>query len=101
LLVTSKEHMRAYVRDTQQKWSKLKNNEYIDLETQLLRIIEDSALDGKGVMSTDELTCSLERRDPFTLRMQILTLEGKGHVKKTELGYILTEKGKERLQEKD
>lgn len=100
-MVASKEHRRAYGRDTQQTRSKINDNEYIDLETQLLKIIEDSALDEKGLMSADELISSFEGVDPFTLKMQILTLEGKGLVKKTEIGYILTDKGKERLQNKD
>ncbi len=52
-------------------------------------------------MSVNELISSFESVDPFILRMQILTLEGKGLVKKTKLGYILTEKAKERLQKKD
>lgn len=77
------------------------DNKYVELETQLLKIIEDLALDEKAIMSVDELARSFQGLDPFMLKMQILTLEGKGLVKKTELGYILTEKGKERLQNKD
>ena len=77
------------------------DNKYVELETQLLKIIEDLALDEKAIMSVDELARSFQGLDPFMLKMQILTLEGKGLVKKTELGYILTEKGKERLHNKD
>ena len=76
------------------------DNKYVELETQLLKIIEDLALDEKAIMSVDELARSFQGLDPFMLKMQILTLEGKVLVKRTELGYILTEKGKERLQKR-
>ena len=44
-----------------------------------------------------ELICSFQVLDPFTLKMLILTREGKGLIRKTQHGYILTDKGKERL----
>jgi predicted transcriptional regulator len=88
-----------YVRDTQQ--TRTEDNKYLELEMRLLKIIEDSASDERGIMSVHELVSSLEALDPFTLKMQILTLEGKGLLKKTELGYSLTKKGKERIHNKD
>jgi Mn-dependent DtxR family transcriptional regulator len=87
------------VKDTEQ--ARNEDNKYVELERQVLKIIDDSALDGKRIMSVDELASSFEGVDPFMLKMQILTLEGKGLVKKTDRGYILTEKGKERLQNKN
>ncbi|AFU57472.1 hypothetical protein Ngar_c05290 [Candidatus Nitrososphaera gargensis Ga9.2] len=66
---------------------------------QLMKIIEDSYLNGRGIMSVDELISALGSFDSFTLRRQILTLEGKGLVKKSERGYMLTEKGKQKLQD--
>ena len=98
-MVRSRDHSRRSVKDTQLATNE--DNRYLDLETQLQKIIDDSALDEKAIMSVDELARSFQGLDPFMLKMQILTLEGKGLVKKTELGYILTEKGKERLQNKD
>ena len=98
-MVRSRDHRRRSVKDRQP--ARNEDNKYVELETQLLKIIEDLALDEKAIMSVDELARSFQGLDPFMLKMQILTLEGKGLVKKTELGYILTEKGKERLQNKD
>lgn len=75
-------------------------NEYIKLEVQLLKIVENSVVKGKGSISVQELAelvGSFQAPDPFTLKMQILTLEGKGLIRKTQHGYILTEKGKRRL----
>lgn len=63
-----------------------------------MRVIEDSSLNKRGIMSIDELISALGTFDPFILRRQMLTLEGKGLIKKGEHGFILTEKGKERLQ---
>jgi repressor of nif and glnA expression len=72
---------------------------YLHIEIQLMKIIADSALGEKEIiMSIDELISALNTFDPFVLRRQILTLEGKGLVKKSECGFILTEKGKKRLQ---
>jgi hypothetical protein len=88
-----------YLRDTQQ--TRTEDNKYLELEMRLLKIIEDSDSDERGIMSVHELVSSMEALDPFTLKMQILTLEGKGLLKKTELGYSLTKKGKERIHNKD
>jgi repressor of nif and glnA expression len=72
---------------------------YLHIEIQLMKIIADSALGEKEIItSIDELISALNTFDPFILRRQILTLEGKGLVKKSECGFILTEKGKKRLQ---
>lgn len=79
---------------------KSEDNKYIKLEAQLLKILENSVFKGKGSMSVQELVelvGSFQAQDPFTLKMQILTLEGKGLIRKTQHGFILTEKGKERL----
>ena len=76
------------------------DNEYIKLEAQLLKIVKNSVVKGKGSMSVQELVelvGSFQALDPFTLKMQILTLEGKGLIRKTQHGYILTEKAKKRL----
>lgn len=78
---------------------KSEDNKY-KLEAQLLKILENSVFKGKGSMSVQELVelvGSFQAQDPFTLKMHILTLEGKGLIKKTQQGYILTEKGRERL----
>lgn len=75
-------------------------NEYIKLEVQLLKIVENSVVKGKGSISVQklvELVGLFQAPDPFTLKMQILTLQGKGLIRKTRHGYILTEKGKRRL----
>ncbi|WP_148680851.1 hypothetical protein [Candidatus Nitrososphaera gargensis] len=72
---------------------------FLQIEMQLMKIIEDSYLNGRGIMSVDELISALGSFDSFTLRRQILTLEGKGLVKKSERGYMLTEKGKQKLQD--
>ena len=50
-----------------------------------------------SVQELVELVGSFQAQDPFTLKMQILTLEGKGLIMKTQHGFILTEKGKARL----
>lgn len=72
---------------------------YLHIEIQLMKIIADSALGEKEIItSIDELISALNTFDPFILRRQILTLEGKGLVKKSECGFILTEKDKKRLQ---
>ena len=98
-MVRSRDHRRRSVKDTQPATNE--DNKYLDLETQLPKIIEDSALDEKVIMSVDEMISSFEAVDPFMLKTQTITLEGKGLIKKTKIGYILTEKGKERLQNKD
>ncbi len=66
---------------------------------QLMKIIEDSYLSGRGIMSVDGLISVLDSFDSFTLRRQILTMEGKGLVKRSEHGYVLTEKGKQKLRD--
>lgn len=75
------------------------NYRFLQIEMQLMRIIEDSYLNGRGIMSVDELISALGSFDSFTLRRQILTIEGKGFVKKSERGYVVTEKGKQKLQD--
>ncbi len=50
-MVRSRDHRRGYVRDTQPATNE--DNKYLDLEIQLLKIIEDSALDEKAIMSVD------------------------------------------------
>lgn len=69
---------------------------YLQLEVRIMKIIEDSASDVRGIMSIDELIGALGTFDPFILR-QVLTLEGKGLIKKVELGFYLDIK-KERLR---
>ncbi len=75
-----------------------RGQKYVELETQLLKVIEDLALDETGIIVPNELVSSFERIDPCMLKKRILILDEKGLLKKTELGYSLTEKGKERLR---
>lgn len=72
---------------------------FLQIEMQLMKIIEDSYLSGRGIMSVDGLISVLDSFDSFTLRRQILTMEGKGLVKRSEHGYVLTEKGKQKLRD--
>ncbi len=75
-MVRSRDHRRRSVKDTQTATNE--DNRYLDLEPQLLKIIEDSALDEKAIMSVDEMISSFEAVDPFMLKTQTITLEGKG-----------------------
>jgi hypothetical protein len=65
------------VKDTQPATNE--DNRYLDLETQLLKVIEDSGLDEKVIRSVDGMISSFEAVDPCMLKMQTNTLEGKGH----------------------
>lgn len=76
-----------------------KNANGYDLEARLLRAIED--LENQRVVSRQELLSSIAKQvDEFDMRMWLLTLEGKGYIQMTESGYILTVKGRQKLQNK-
>jgi hypothetical protein len=73
-------------------------NEYV-LEARLLKAIED--LGSQRVASRQELLSSIAKQaDEFDTKMWLLTLEGKGYIQRTESGYILTVKGRQKLQNK-
>lgn len=78
-----------------------RSGEDYELEARLLRAIEDLALNEKKVMSRNEIANSIGREeDAFTVQMWLFTMEGKGFIKKTESGYVMTGKGGRRLQNK-
>lgn len=83
------------------KGQERKNANGYDLEASLLKAIEDLRSDSQRVVSRQELASSIgKQEDEFDTRMWLLTLEGKGFIKMTESGYILTVKGRQRLQNK-
>jgi hypothetical protein len=68
-----------------------------NLEARLLKAIEDISSDNPRVVSRKELAYSIgKQEDEFDARMWMLTLEGKGLIKMTELGYVLTVRGRQR-----
>lgn len=70
-----------------------------ELEMQILRIIEELTLGDKRLMLKNDLH-TIGLKDEFSVRMWLLTLQGKGLVKMTESGYVLTMRGRARLQNK-
>lgn len=78
-----------------------RNGDDYELEARLLRAIEDLALDEKKVTSRYDIASSLgHREDGFTVQMWLFTLEGNGFIKKVESGYVVTGKGRHKLQNK-
>lgn len=91
--------MVAFTHDPKEQ--ERKNANGYDLEARLLKAIEDLRLDSHRVVSRQELASSIGKQgDEFDTRMWLLTLEGKGFIKMTESGYILTLRGRQKLQNK-
>jgi hypothetical protein len=77
-----------------------KNEDGRELEVRVLRVVENLA-DGQTITSRDDLAAHIEKQeDKFAMQLWLLTLEGKGLIKMTESGYILTTKGRQKLQNK-
>ncbi|HXG06499.1 MAG TPA: hypothetical protein VNI77_04140 [Nitrososphaera sp.] len=62
-----------------------------------MRVIGESTVADNRLILKDDL-CALGLKDELSIRMWLLTLQGKGLVKMTESGYVLTGRGKARIQ---